>query len=398
MERRLSKTEKKIGVTGFLFMMIVLLYDKFSINRDVFVIIFTIYYYCMLFYWYTEIKEKLKEKWDDIKEIRGKKYFYITEPKYKTDVRKRRGVGFSLLISTYVIAIAVILFFNCLNILRTRLSGSIFIVILYLIFFLLISAILLHLRYYWTSAYYYIIPIFSLSLPLGNLDRISSTSSIGWYFLVTGGIYLLFVILLPIPYLRKVANSQLVFGALFSIIIPTLFNYILSNYLLSKMQYYEFTSHAIQNSKLPKELMRIISNPTVVSKINNLMKVIYPVILRSQLEVLSTISFLWLSGYVLGSLIIKIKLNLGEEKAKEIYSKLLNDRDDQVCKNHYQNLRDCVFYGGESFQNRIMDNDDFRKIIKSREPKEFKPIKHEWYVKLIIYIWNYILKKLKNRI
>ena len=59
--------------------------------------------------------------------------------------------------------------------------------------------------------------------------------------------YLVFTLLLPIPYLRKVTSSTLIFGALLSIIIPTLMEHILSNYIIGQFNQSTMIMHKFSN-------------------------------------------------------------------------------------------------------------------------------------------------------
>ena len=116
-------------------------------------------------------------------------------------------------------------------------------------------------------------------------------------------------------------------------------------------------------------------------------------------SILGTMNFLCISSYSLGSFIINMKLKLGDSKAKEIYSELIaqektSKSDDSQT---YSKIRDCIFYGGESYKNRIIDNLKYRELIDKVEFSKTKhTIRHNCFINLLKKLWNWINNRLRS--
>ena len=77
---------------------------------------------------------------------------------------------------------------------------------------------------------------------------------------------------------------------------------------------------------------------------------------------LSLMRFLMLTSYSIGSIIINLKIKLGESKSKDIYDKIILSEEVK-----YTELRDCIFYGGAKYEDKILSNPDYRFIILKEE-------------------------------
>lgn len=63
----------------------------------------------------------------------------------------------------------------------------------------------------------------------------------------------------------------------------------------------------------------------------------------------------------------------------------------------YYKLRDCIFYGGEKYEDKIMGNQSFEQIIISKEENFKKYIDNAWWIKYpskFIRSCGLVLKKL----
>lgn len=356
----------------------------------------------ILFLYASTLVEKIRKVWTNTiklrQRIQKRFYFYVTESGYKTDIIKRRKIGKVILITAYglffVLGISFTLFNRIgLNLHKIKILGVGINVVSLIVVLLVLTAVLLNMRYYWTSLYYYVIPIVSLGLSSVKIDDIGSTESIIRYFCFLIIMYLVFTLLLPIPYLRKVTNSTLIFGALFSIIVPTLMEHILSNYVIGQFAQSTMTVQNLSNV-LPRDFYDSFYKSGFINEINEIIELLFLVIIKSKLKIFSTINFLWLSGYVLGSFIINIKLRLGEMRASSIYDRILYGE-----KVTYNALRDVVYFGGESYKNRIIDNVVYRTIIYNKESKkEFLEVEYHWIIMLLLNLWRCCLKKLQQSI
>ena len=389
-------TPKQWISIGSLFLIMVLNY--YFKNPELLLILFSGYYFFMLVLWWRKIRKvwantiKLRQR------IQKRFYFYVTESGYKTDIIKRRKIGKVILITAYgiffVLGISFTLFNRIgLNLHKIKILGVGINVVSLIVMLLVLTAVLLNMRYYWTSLYYYVIPIVSLGLSSVKIDDIGSTESIIRYFCFVIIMYLIFTLLLPVPYLRKVTNSTLIFGALFSIIVPTLMEHILSNYVIGQFAQSTMTVQNLSNV-LPRDFYDSLYKSGFIKEINETIELLFLVIIKSKLKIFSTINFLWLSGYVLGSFIINIKLRLGEMRASSIYDRILYGE-----KVTYNALRDVVYFGGESYKNRIIDNVVYRTIIYNKESKkEFLEVEYHWIIILLLNLWRCCLKKLQQSI
>lgn len=390
----LQLTPKQWISIGSLFLIMVLNY--YFKNPELLFILFSGYYFFMLVLWRREI---IKE-WINTKKLRQRIqkrfYFYVTESGYKTDIIKRRKIGRVVLLTVYGIFFALGILFYLFNIIglnlhKIKILGVGIDVVSLIVMLLVLAVVLLNMRYYWTSLYYYVIPIVSLGLSSVKIEDIGSTESIIKYFCFLIMMYVIFVLLLPIPYLRKVTSSTLIFGALLSIIIPVLIEHILSNYIIGQFTQPTMIMHKFSNI-LPNEFNYLLHKSGYTDEINEIIELLFLVIIKSKLKIFSTINFLWLSGYVLGSFVINIKLKLGEMRASSIYDRIIYGG-----KVTYNTLRDVVYFGGDSYKNRIIDNVVFRTIIYNKESKkEFLEVEHHWIIKLLLDFWKWCLNKLQQ--
>lgn len=356
-------------------------------NQRLSIVFFCLYYLFLLFYWSKEIIINCKKTIALIKEIRRRTYFYVTDTDYESDVVKRREVGQNFVSLAYGIFFAfgavLYLFFQIGIDLNKK--GYISVIVFSLVFIAIFS----YMRYYWTSFYYYLLPIIILSVneSLFSWEKIGSTNSIIVYFIICGISYLVFSLILPVPYLRKVSNTTLIVGAMVSIVVPTLMEYIITNHIIEQI-YTDDKALQVLLTDLPEQLDKFANSDNSIKKLLNNLSIL---IIKDQMKVFSTINFLWLSGYVIGSFIINIKLKLGTMKANVLYDR----RFDADIR--YETLRDIVYFGGDSFKNRIVDNSEYRRIIYEREEKEqFISSEHNWLTTYLISKWNHIVTRLQT--
>lgn len=390
----LQLTPKQWISIGSLFLIMVLNY--YFKNPELLFILFSGYYFFMLVLWRKEIiKEWINTK-KHRQRIQKRFYFHVTESGYKTDIIKRRKIGRVVLLTLYGIFFALGILFYLFNIIglnlhKIKILGVGIDDVNLIVMLLVLAVVLLNMRYYWTSLYYYVIPIVSLGLSSVKIEDIGSTESIIKYFCFLIMMYVIFVLLLPIPYLRKVTSSTLIFGALLSIIIPVLMEHVLSNYIIGQFTQPTMIMHKFSNIS-PNEFNYLLHKSGYIDEINEIIELLFLVIIKSKLKIFSTINFLWLSGYVLGSFVINIKLKLGEMRASSIYDRIIYGE-----KVTYNTLRDVVYFGGDSYKNRIIDNVVFRTIIYNKESKkEFLEVEHHWIIKLLLDFWKWCLNKLQK--
>lgn len=387
MNNQSNKTLSKKQLISALPFIIGMIISNYYSNKAILMTYFCIYYLGLVIFWGREIISKCKHTVSLIREIRQRRYFYVTDTDYESDVVKRREVGTSIIIFAYGFFFAVLsliyIFFQVGIASNLRYYLGVIAACLVLI------AIFFRMRYYLTSCYYYLLPIIILSVneSLFSWEKIGSTNSIFVYFIICGISYLVFSLILPVPYLRKVSNTTLIVGAMVSIVVPTLMEYIITNHLIEQI-YTDNKALQVLLTDLPEQLDKFTNSDNSIKELLNNLSIL---IIKDQMKVFSTVNFLWLSGYVIGSFIINIKLKIGTMKANMLYDR----RFDADIR--YETLRDIVYFGGDSFKNRIVDNSEYRRIIYEREEKEqFIPIEHNWLTTYLISKWNDIVTRLQT--
>ncbi|WP_105154833.1 hypothetical protein [Streptococcus suis] len=316
--------------------------------------------------WYSSLKIWVRKVGLLYKEIRARKYFFVTDNGYRTDLKKRRELGENIYkITNFGFFVIVSMLIIISTFFGKIISVPIYMLVIIFLWIAMIG-IILQARNYLTSLYYYLIPILPL---LFYIDLLGSFEIIALilFFLLISVIYLIFVLIIPIHFLRKINNTTLIFGVLLSIVIPILFDvingYFSENFLsrIDSLVYSEFIN-SIENQQV---LNFIIDNPDL----NNFLKVIFHtmgrVSLIEQKEFLSQISFLWLSSYAIGSLIINTKLKVGSLVAEDLYSKIQNIRNSEEIE--YEVVRDCIYFGGERFQELIFYDKSLKWKIREEE-------------------------------
>lgn len=333
----------------------------------------------LLFFWKKKLINKVQLKWNLLKEIRRRKYFYITEKGYKTDLKKRRELGSAIYLLTnigFMVIIAVISLFNLNNL--GVFKG--------LIVILLIGALIIALvgiinaaKNYLTGLYYYLIPIVILLFTLDYVKSFSDIKSILVYIIWVFIAYSVFAILLPLYSLRKITNMTWLFGVLTTLLVPLLLEYFFQYYIINEINGQisneSITLETLMKLNLSTEIISFFKeNPDAIELIKRFKEMSISFEIHSLTSELSVIRFLLLTAYSLGTIIITSKIKLGKSKAKDLYNKIKSSPEVQ-----YSELRDCIFYGGEEYENRIMDNEILRSKIISEEEKCDKNQDSKWW-------------------
>lgn len=214
-----------------------------------------------------------------------------------------------------------------------------------LIIFSLLFAVSMWMRNYFSTVYYYIIPILFLSY-FSKFSEISILDKGINYLIGTSISYMIIVVLMPIYILRNIMDLTWLFGVLTSILIQLSIEYKLI------------------------ELSQVSSQNQIII-------------------------FLCLSAYSIGTIFINLKIKLGDIKAKEIYEEIYLQDVEQVS---YTLLKDCVYYGGEKYEEKIMENKHFRNIVEQAEGNVIKITDDIWFGRTMLKIKEVILRLLKKSI
>lgn len=357
-----------------------------------------------LFYWCRkEIVEEIVDKLGKHKLIRKKKLYYVTEKGYLTDLKTRKEVGRAIYYGSTIIFFLIIIVLPTIVSLfyteKVQIPES-FQWILFPIPFL---GIIMSSRYYIPSLFYYSVPLVSLIIffSINDFEHFLSAESIGIFLISSILLYALLTLILPLHSIRKITNQSWLVGVLISLSISLLLQYIPSSMMKdmysSVYEYREVTIEAIEKSGASFEFITFLkSNPIVMEILQYVQRNIYDLLKYKNLaeasSVFSLVSFLSISSYSLGKILFDLKIRLGEAKAKEIYEKIENQENAD-----YEDLRDCIFYGGEKYQDKIFSNREYKKtIISTEQGFEFYVEKRNWVIGISRFAQNVVefLKKL----
>ena len=173
---------------------------------------------------------------------------------------------------------------------------------------------------------FYVLPLIIICLKINNLDYSIYSNFI---FMVEISIAYFFLLLIyPATYLRKLEKNITILAGLVVILITLIIQAYLELDNLSELSY---------------------TARNILEKLLELNK------------------FLIISAYSLGVIIIKLRLNYFDKKAEKYYNKLLYGKVSNDKEEIYSICKYCVFYGGESYKNRILDNEVCREVISEKE-------------------------------
>lgn len=351
-----------------------------------------------LFYWWRkELKGWFVDKRDKHKLIREKKLYYVTEKGYLSDLKTRKEVGRAIYYGSNIIFFLIII---VLLITEKVQIPEVFQWILFTIPFL---GIIMSSRFYIPSLFYYSVPLIStiIFFSINDFEHLSSVESIGTFLINSSLFYALLTLILPLHSIRKITNRSWLVGVLISLSISLLLQYIPGNMMKDMYsivyEYREVTIEAIEKSGASFEFITFLkSNPIVMEILQYVQRNIYDLLkyknLATASSIFSLVSFLSISSYSLGKILFDLKLRLGEAKAKDIYEKIENQENVD-----YEDLRDCIFYGGEKYQDKIFSNREYKKtIISTEQGFEFYVEKRNWVIGISHFTQNVVefLKKL----
>ena len=296
----------------------------------------------LLFFWKKKMVNWVQLKWGLLKEIRRRKYFFITEKGYKTDLKKRRELGAAVYYLTnigFMVILVVISVLNSLNLVAFK--GLIAIVAIGAMIIALVG-IIIAAKNYLTGLYYYLIPLAMLLFTLDYVKSFSDIKSIVFYIILVFIAYSVFAILLPLHSLRKITNMTWLFGVLITLLVPLLleyFQYYIINEIKEPISNESITLETLMKLNLSTEVISFFKeNPDAIELIKRFREMSISFEIHSLTSELSVIRFLLLTAYSLGTIIITSKIKLGKSKAKDLYNKIKSSPEVQ-----YSELRDCIF-------------------------------------------------------
>lgn len=259
-------------------------------------------------------------RWKLYKEIKNLRYFNILEKNAKTDAKKRQELVCrvnDLFLMLYFLSLYILLPVKVIFEFDNGVAVFL-IVITFLVVFLPL------LKY--NTFPFYVLPLIIICLKINNLDYSIYSNFI---FMVEISIAYFFLLLIyPATYLRKLEKNITILAGLVVILITLIIQAYLELDNLSELSY---------------------TARNILEKLLELNK------------------FLIISAYSLGVIIIKLRLNYFDKKAEKYYNKLLYGKVSNDKEEIYSICKYCVFYGGESYKNRILDNEVCREVISEKE-------------------------------
>ncbi|EMG33977.1 MULTISPECIES: hypothetical protein [Streptococcus] len=352
----------------------------------------------LVFSWKSSLATWVKIKYNLLKNIRKRNYFYVTEKGYKTDLKKRRELGSAIYALSNLGFIALIMIVSAVtSLINYPLSTGLFGIIISRAMIFALIGIILSIRNYLTGMYYYFLPWLVALITIDYVDSYSSVKSIIIFMVLVIISYIFLILLLPLHSLRKITSSTWLFGVLTTLIVPLFLEYFFKYHMVESIQKdldsNPITLDLLNKQGLTTEILSFIKeNPYIIDLMNRFREMSIAYDLNSFTSDLSTLRFLLLTSYSIGTILITLKIKLGKSKAEDIYSRIKSSGDVQ-----YNSLRDCIFYGGDEYENKIMANSDFEAIIISKEQQLDKYIEQTWWIKYpskFVEFSGAILKKL----
>ena len=255
-------------------------------------------------------------RWNQHKELKNLRYFNILENNEKTDAKKRKELLAhikDLFFIQYILLLFILLPIKGIFGLNNEIA-------MFVIGITILGVCLPFLKY--NIFPFYILPLVIMCLEINYLDY--STYSNFKLMVEILVLYFILSLMYPAIYLRKLEKNITVLAGLVVILITLV------------IQSYLELDNLNQLSNTGKNILE---------------------------KLLEMNKFLIISAYSLGVIIIKLRLNYFDKQAEKYYNRLLygtvsNDKIDiyNICKY-------CVFYGGQSYKNRILDNKVWREII-----------------------------------
>ena len=226
--------------------------------------------------------------------------------------------------------------------------------------------------------FYYLIPLVPLLYSLyvfdyRNLPPFLYIEGMGVLILFSVSFYCIMAFSLPLPAIRKLLSLSGFLDIFLSILITLFFKSV-----IVKMEPYFYNGTVISGPLLTIENFNglistlflkdikvdwlAVNIPNILEGLGNGINIYKVQHMESVFNLSDKITFSILSSYSIARILFGLKDKLGKAKAKDIYEKIENQENAD-----YEDLRDCIFYGGEKYQDKIFSNREYKKTIISTE-------------------------------
>lgn len=271
--------------------------------------------------------EIFSSRWDQYRRLKNLEYFKILEKKAETDARERKKlVGYikDLFFIQYFLLLFILLPVKVIFELNNEVA-------IFVIGITILGACLPLLKY--NIFPFYVLPLAIMCLEINYLDySIYSNFKLIVEILI---LYFILSLMYPAIYLRKLEKNITIMAGLVVILIT-----------LGIQAYLELDNLS--------ELS--ITGRNILEKLLEMNK------------------FLTISAYSIGLIIIRLRLNYFDRQAEKYYNELLYSIVSNDKGKIYNICKYCIFYGGESYKNRILDNKEYREVICEEEEEFLKEI------------------------
>lgn len=335
------------------------------------------FYFMLIGLWRLWINRKNNVQLNDLlvewKKLIGLEYYYITDDNKKIDLEKRRNILSEFSNAMMRILVTLIIFTMGMYFLLTHFLGVsdylnlLTFVISSVISIILFAGLIAEIVFKYTTAIYVLIPIISAFIYFLFLDPVvaflPNFSRFGFYLCTTTTLYLVLTFTFPVHILRNL-NGKTVLISSFTTIIAAFSSqiilYLFSSYFKSRNILLSIES--IKNETNMSNALKsiILDNPDLIDLINNLL-------IKEASSQLNSMASLVLTAftlsYIIGGLLINRKISNSRLKAKSIYRRLVKE---EIPLN-YRILTKCSYYGGEKYEDLLLNKDITSKIIMNNE-------------------------------
>lgn len=340
----------------------------------------------------------------DRKRIKNLEYYYITDDNKIIDLEKRKRTYNLFHEMTDNLAIFLILFLGAIFFLtfpffkKLNCFILIFAILFGLTLFVFYGGAIAGIVYKYTTTIYVLIPViggavycFGYYIFFNRLvSFLPNFAQFAGYLACVLILYLILAYGFPAHVLRKL-NSKTVLISSFTTIFAAFLSQILQFLYLRYYQngHYPLTIDYIRKTvDLSKSLKKIIlDNPSLINIFNSLFLKEASASLSSDINLLVTALTI---SYIIGALLVNKKIRKNKLKAKHIYRSIIKEKQPR-----YSDLIKCSFYGGEEYENLLLNNNlTLKVILKSEKGLEIPDVSWRkrfiaWYKKKSIFYQVY---------
>lgn len=320
-----------------------------------------------------KLKSNILNLFEMRKKLKNLEYYYITDDNKVIDLEIRKntyglfqnitmGTSFIFSINFFALHYFIKKFIGSSKILDVFMIFSFSIIV-----FIGYGGMLAGIVYKHTTKIYVLIPIFSGIVYFALIDSfiifLPNFFRLMIYLIITLLLYCGLAYLFPVHILRNL-NSKTILISSFLTILATFLNQILSFYALNyfKTEDYLLTVDSVKAASNISDTLKntFLQNIELIDVVNYFIEKEFVNKLSSMMSLVIT-SFT--ISYLIGGLLINQKIKKNRLIAKAIFRNLVKE----PAKINYNLLIKCSFYGGEEYENLILNNNEMLNLIVNNE-------------------------------